>query len=186
MGVICKENIDPNILKEKTENIEEEKMVRSSSSRSLIDIMNDQKTQTMERPNKENIPSKNTNRTVHNFPLPFNKMVGNNSKPMDPNKKLLYVDPPTWPSPRKNNKKIEKLITKLSSSKRRNYRSKNRNEQQRKIELKQQKAERRRLQLREQQHDKWQVVAANKKQKREALRKDTEMKIRLQKQELNE
>merc|ERR1712154_131151 len=131
-------------------------------------------------------PSKNTNRSVHNFPLPFNKMVGNNSKPMDPNKKLLYVDPPTWPSPRKNNKKIEKLITKLSSSKRRNYRSKNRNEQQRTIELKQQKAERRRLQLREQQHDKWQVVAANKKQKREALRKDTEMKIRLQKHDLNE
>merc|ERR1712129_290035 len=207
--VICKENADPNILQEKSENVpsknssikdeqdDEKADVWSNcpSTVTLIKIMNDQKSQTIveqQQPiaNEENIPcnqpqlSKTKSRSGHSFPLPFNKMVGiNNAKPMTPLKKI-YIDPPKWPHTRRNNQKIEKLINKLSNAKRSHYRGKNRTEQLQKSKLKQQKAERRRLKLREQQNDKWQVVAASKKQKREALRHETEMKIVLQRRRL--
>merc|ERR1712228_129067 len=221
--VICKENVDPNILKAKSMNVQKQKEDKTESKVvekenilasdaekkeqefgisdkienvqetdvwfssqyapiTLIDIMNDQKSQNILQPNNKENPSsnpnqsRNKNRSIHNFPLPFNKMVGIGNKTNHPNKKLFYIDPPKWPKTRKNNEKIEKLINKLSSSNRNNYRSLNRNEQLKKSELKQQKAERRRLQLREQQNNKWQVVAAKKKQKREALRKQTEKK----------
>eukprot|EP01084_Bolivina_argentea_P122586 217214_1 len=153
----------------------------------LKDIMNDQsRSKENVKPSTPNGSSGSLTRVAaHNFAVPFNKMVKANHVhyPKKKTKQFLYIDTPTYPS--YNNKKIEKLIHKLSSSKRNNYHNISRNELSKKSQLKQQKAEKRRLQLRQQRSNKWQIVAAKKKQKREHLRKQTEKKILLQKQELN-
>jgi len=125
----------------------------------------------------ELLPKKNTA-----FPLAFNEMVKKNN---------LYIEKPKHEcfntfihtaNPYGSNKKIQQLISKLSSN---NNRTMNPNEQLQKTQLKQQKAEKRRLQLREQRNNKWQVVADKKKQKREELRRQTEFQLAQQRNELN-
>lgn len=88
-------------------------------------------------------------------------------------------------SGKSGNRKIEKIIHRLSSTTKHYKKMANPNEQKQRTQLKQQKAERRRAQLREQYHRKRQSALANKQQKREQMRQESERKLQAQKQELN-
>ena len=178
----------------------------------LNDIMNDESQKLLNKyENQNENKQKAFNRNTHNFPLPFNKMVAkkpqniyvdkpiystyNNVMAIKNGNNLMNNDKFQNKNKRRNNNKMnnnnnanvnnQKEI-KIDNfvNKYKNYHKINPNEQLKKTQLKQQKAEKRRLQLREQQNNKWQIVAAKKKQKREELRKQTENKLLLQKQEL--
>jgi len=113
----------------------------------------------------------------------WNAIVG--SKPRPKCIKSLYIDTPRPVKVRNRNEaqKIDAIIHRLSSDTR-HYQRTEASEQKRRMHEKQQRAEKRRMQLRAQRNSKWRVVAANKKQKRDALRRQTESRLAAQKQEL--